>query len=235
MPSPFSVYIIESPSPTDLLNDFAEGRILRDVLRLSGIHCQYHLAVNEDTFSTALLTHYKAAFAPGEPPPTILHISAHGNQSGFGMTDGRLVEWKTLAPILRGFNKALQGRLILSMSACEGIYAFRMALSRDHEPFSYIVGPNGKPLWADSVVAFSSFYRLLVKGKAVEEAVEGMNHAVAEDYFKVFLGNSIRRVYLDILSGAKADQLQQMVNAEVPESSLSEVASESGSTGQPTI
>ncbi len=51
----FTVFIIESVQPNDLLDGRTEGRLLQESLKLAGIDAEYRLAVDGRTFGFALV------------------------------------------------------------------------------------------------------------------------------------------------------------------------------------
>ncbi len=57
----FYVYMIESPSPRDLLDQGLEGYVLTQALRLSSIECVYHVAANHQAFTECLYGRFDAA------------------------------------------------------------------------------------------------------------------------------------------------------------------------------
>jgi hypothetical protein len=84
------VYVIESPSDTDLLDGRMEGRSLCESLQLAGIPHAYSLVTSQRTLSEALSTRIAEAMKkfPGRYP--ILHLSLHGNSNGVALTNGHL-------------------------------------------------------------------------------------------------------------------------------------------------
>ncbi|MFC1675091.1 hypothetical protein ACFL1K_04330 [Candidatus Omnitrophota bacterium] len=201
----FFVYIIESPSPNDLLNDRSEGKLLTKALELALINSKYNLVVNENTFSEALQIRLYQAMSNTEGTP-ILHFSSHGNKDGIGLTNGGFISWEKLKELLIPVNKALRGALVICMSSCEGFRGCRMAMTEGGDfPFFGLIGPKGTPVWSDTAVAFVTFYHLFFKGKSVVEAVKAMRIASGENHFQEILAADARQAWKEITKDQKQE------------------------------
>jgi len=115
------VFIIESPSSTDLITGRLEGRLLSESLRLDGISQQYYLATDIEIFRKMVEYFTIMINRAGKVIP-ILHISAHGSKDGIDFTNGRMMKWSTLANILVNVNRKCNGKLVLCLSCCKGSY-----------------------------------------------------------------------------------------------------------------
>lgn len=189
-PTRFTVYVVESPSPLDLYEMRYEGEILQKALQLANIPSVHRLAVNMDSFKTALGYGLLLHLSYGELLPPILHISAHGNNEGIELTSGESVDWPLLRDLLMPINKVLNGNLLICMSSCGGFYASCMALSEkelmpspENVPFFGLVGNREKPTWSETAIAFLTFYHLLTKGYLIDEAVRRMRGASDNNSF----------------------------------------------------
>jgi len=71
----------------------------------------------------------------------VVHIECHGSPDGLQMgTDD--VTWEEQLPRLVALNEAMNHELVIDLSACNGIYASKMAgLQTDPPPFYGIIGP----------------------------------------------------------------------------------------------
>lgn len=78
------------------------------------------------------------------------------------------------------------------MSTCYGLFAAGMALHPHDAPFRSLIGPVETVTFADSAVAFITFYHQLSKGAPIEHAVEVMRVASGEKYFDLVDGESTR-------------------------------------------
>jgi len=95
----------------------------------------------------------------------IVHVSAHGAQSGLQLSNGEVVTWPQLRELLLPVNKSLAGFLLLCMSACEGYSACQMAMElegADH-PYWALIGNFGKPTWSETAVAYAALYHLVYR------------------------------------------------------------------------
>lgn len=186
------VHIIESPSPGDLLDGRTEGRALSEALRLADIpHC-YNLATNKESLRGALGERLVQAWKHFNQPP-ILHLSMHGNTEGVALTSEEFISWHDLRGELLPLLEAMQGALLITMSACGGGAAFRMAMYDDDKvPFWALVGNAADVVWSDAAVAYIAFFHLFFKGRTVEACVEGMRSASGNPTFLVISGKRTR-------------------------------------------
>ena len=175
----FFVYIVESPSATDVYHARSEGERVASTLRLDGVPCVTRTAINHEAFVAALRVGLPEAMKvfPGRYP--VLHLSAHGSSAGIQLSTGQVIGWPELRELLVPINQSLNGALLLCMSACEGYSACQMAMQEDDSPHPYFVmiGNCGTPTWSDTAVAYLAFYHLLAKGRVIQDAVEAMSAA----------------------------------------------------------
>jgi hypothetical protein len=128
----------------------------------------------------------------------ILHISAHGNDKGIGLSDGTIVTWNDLRALIGPINKALNELLVLCLSACRSAIGCSMAMSlTERPPFFAVVGTYDSPTWSETAVAFASFYHLLAKGKTIPDAVEAMNVAAGVKGFVSYKGEETQKGFLE--------------------------------------
>ena len=107
-----------------------EGDVLVDALRLAGIPAVSRLVVSGSALEAAFVVGMRETMEEYSDHVPIVHISAHGSDDGIGLTDGTLVSWRNLREMLKPINAALDGNLLLCMSACHGAAACRMAMVR---------------------------------------------------------------------------------------------------------
>ena len=213
----FFVFVIESPSPVDLYHRRSEGEIIQQAVNLNQIPCIVRTAVNAEAFEASLKIGLKEemdAF-PGLVP--ILHISAHGSTDGIQLSSGQVLDWQALKGLLQPINKALSNSLLVCLSCCEGYAGIRMAMNLDNvdHPFYAIVANGSKPLWADTAVAYSSFYHLLAKGEYITDAVNAMRVASGNNYFWVQTAEGARQTYLEHIKNINTEQVQQELEENV--------------------
>ena len=198
----YKVYIIESPSKSDIVNSINEGDSLSSTLKLCGINNLYLTCDSKISLKESLLEvskdinqrHHKRI------PIPYLHFSIHGCETGIGLSNGELIEWDELRAYLMELNLSVRfarsgselvSRFSLSMSACMGVHAYKMYYSQELlNPFWSLVGPTSEIDWGDSLVAFVVFYHSLIyKRSRILEAVDKMNMATGLDVFRNFLDN----------------------------------------------
>jgi len=190
------VYIVESPSAADLLNGVSEGHLIKESLKLAGINAVYSLAVDYSSFLKAIYSRLHEVMVELNSIP-ILHLSAHGDESGIELTDKRFINWNELRSLLIPLNKILQGALILCMSSCSGFQGLKMAMSEGKEdPFMAIVGNAGTPKWSDTAVAFIAFYHRLFKRASLPDAINAMCIASGDNGFTVEFASTAKKEWI---------------------------------------
>src|SRR5689334_6275927 len=105
MPVDGFVYVIESPSPEDLLDGRTEGNVLIDALRLAGIPYWYSLSVNKSMLLKALSDRLLEAWKFHNKIP-IIHLSMHGNTNGVELSSKEFLSWHELRQVLIPLNGA---------------------------------------------------------------------------------------------------------------------------------
>lgn len=170
----FFVYIIESLTPNNFYKGIVEGKALSETLALSGINTEYKLTLDKKTFETSLKEGLTAAIEKNKGRP-ILHISAHGNEEGIKLTDTTFLKWSELADLLTPINESIGG-FLLCLSSCHGYSGTQMAMDikDDKLPFIAIVANSEIVDFADTSIAYSTFYHLFSKGHSVSESVNAM-------------------------------------------------------------
>lgn len=200
------INVIESPSADDILEDRREGYALISALRLSGIQANYFAVSNRATLAKVFNA---LALAPaqmqrisngvvvgGEVYVSQVHLSAHGNEHGLGLTDGSFVTWHELSEEFAKINRVKgyigttkkRGMVSVSLSCCRGYHAKAM-VDMDPSPVMLIVGSESDIPWADSVVAWITFYHnFITKNQDSSVAIQRMNIAAggSMDLFKQY-------------------------------------------------
>jgi hypothetical protein len=207
----FFVYVVESPSPLDLYHRRSEGEIIRKAVNLNQIPCSVVTAINLDAFEASLKIGLPEAMSLYKNLNPILHISAHGNEEGIQLSSGQVLQWAVLRQYLLPINTALNNNLLVCMSCCKGYSGTRMAMFVQDAgyPFYAIVANSEDPLWADTAVAYSTFYHLLGKGEYVVDAVQAMRVASGNDTFFVNTAEQSRQGYIEYLAKLNPAQVQQ--------------------------
>ena len=219
----FFVYIVESPSPVDLYYNRSEGELLMKALSLANILSSHKLTVNLEAFKASITIGFQSYLKRPNVPPPLLHISAHGSETGIQLASEEVVSWEMLRNLLMPINKALNGMLILCMSSCKGFNACRMAMKKGELPFFGVIGNVGDPTWSDTAIAYLTFYHLLSNGYPVVEAVKSMCSASGDDGFKEILSTKAREIYIEEIKKINIRELTEQVTrniSKIPESPL---------------
>jgi hypothetical protein len=204
MQIPFFVYIIESPSAKDFLDNRGEGVILQSALSLAGVSSQLTMAVNTECFREALADRFRSViqqkFNSLNPQLPVLHLSTHGGTTGLQCTDGSMMTWDELANLLRPLNQLLGGCLVVCISSCESFNACRMAMKLENLPFLFMVGNSGAPLWSDTAIGFATFYHHWAKGKPFGEALNAMKIASGDQNFVCVSASTAQQAFVEQLN-----------------------------------
>lgn len=189
------VYVIESPADGDLLDGRTEGRALCEALRLAEVPLWYSLVTTKRAFNESLTTRLSAAYEHyGRKLFPILHFSMHGNKGGVALTDTSFLRWDDLKLALQPLNNALNGGLLIGMSACFSASGCRMAMFEGaDQPFWALVGHAESASWADAAIAYTTFYHRLFKDNAsLEDCVAAMKAASGDNRFMAFRGHELK-------------------------------------------
>lgn len=229
---PGYVYIVESPSPRDLVDGRTEGNALCETFKLSQTKYSYSLTVNRDEFERAF------ALGPGQPfslaferhgaEPPVVHLSMHGSHDGVQLTDGTTISWDELRSILLPINAALPSGLMVTFSTCGGAAAIRMSMvtGNDDKPFYATVGSIDSVPWHEALVAYSVFYHHWFRGTSLADCVELMKAASGHSGFVVYSGPEVKKDYIDHLNKRK------IIEALNPLMSLPIIAASPGTPAQ---
>lgn len=213
MPLHAYVHIVESPSAGDLLYRRGEGNALSEHLRIAEIPHRYLLATTRDTFVKALTRMIDDEIDGGFERYPVVHISAHGNTEGIGLTDGTMLEWHELREILEPITARMKGWLLVCLSSCEGYNGVRMAMrAEDQHVFWNLVGCAADVAWEDAAIAYSVFYHQLFKldlvnNAALERCAECMRIASGEHRFQIAHGANVRNDFISYM--AEHDRTEQ--------------------------
>ncbi|MBB5034250.1 hypothetical protein [Prosthecobacter vanneervenii] len=145
------VFIIESLNPDDERASRFEGRIISDILHLSGKQCEYRYIRTKRELMWAVQTFIDSDFR-------YLHISSHGNPTTMFTTLDTL-PFADFAQIVR---PALRNRRLF-ISACS---MTNTALADAIMPGSgcySLIGPRKDVYFADAALLWASFYHLMFK------------------------------------------------------------------------
>lgn len=207
------VYIIESPSDSDLLDGRTEGRALCEALQIAEIPYYYNLVTTSATFTASIGDRLPEALKRFNLLP-IVHLSMHGNNDGVALTNGEFLSWGNLRILLAPLTNAMQGGLLICMSSCFGSSGCRMAMhGKNDQPFWALVGNSGSSQWADSSVAYVTFYHLFFKDVPIEECVKRMRLASGDNNFIVSFGHMLKADWAVYIEKIRHEQLADAVRA----------------------
>lgn len=220
----FFVFVIESPSAVDLYHRRSEGDIVRQAVELNGIRCVLKTAISLQAFDACLKIGLSEAMSDLPDSIPLLHISAHGDKEGIQLSDGHRIPWNTLREHLRPINQALGGSLIVCMSSCEGYMGVRMAMFPEDPdlPYHALIGSGSQATWAETAVAFATFYHQLCRGEHLSVAVDAMRIASGNQMFWLEHAENTRKGYLEYINNGPSPEaaqanLEQLVANEPPE------------------
>jgi hypothetical protein len=206
------VYIIESPSNLDLLDERTEGRLLSEAFKIAGIQHKYNLASNKEMFIEALCSRLPMICNQLQELP-ILHLTMHGNKNGIQLTSGDFLTWNELYQLILPLKRYMNGNLLICMSSCEGFYAISMEMNIDGEPPLFaLVGSPQTVGYHDSAIAYTTFYHLFFKGKNIEECVQAMRIASGDSNFDFQFGVTVKDLTFQHIQTSFARILQYQNN-----------------------
>ena len=191
------VYIIESPSDENLLEQKTEGKSLSSIFELSEIPYDYYLVTTEKTLKQAFESIKEDVLDLQDDYLfvwPIIHISCHGNEEEIGLTDNSRIQWSVLNDLLSTINVCFEvesvSPILLSMSSCYGLHAIKADWEKqgDRSPFAFVLGHEDTILWDDALIAFSVFFHHFVNKKCTADiSLECMNASInLPNHFKLF-------------------------------------------------
>lgn len=203
---PFSVYIIESPSASDLYSNIYEGEILVKALSLLNIPAIRRLVIDLEHFKKALTSGLIECVKNIQKVP-ILHISAHGDEKGIQLTDGNRVNWVELRGLVSPINKMFEGHIIICLSSCKSLCASVMVIDEKELPYYCIIGNSGDPDWRETMVGYLTFYHLIAKGYTFNDSINAMRKASGNKGFVWVTAKEARDIYIKEIRKLEIERL----------------------------
>lgn len=203
------VYIIESVSKNDLKRNFMEGKALSEYFKLSTIKSEYYLITKKEKFIDAFesIKNDLIAIDPSkENPRPYIHISAHGNEKGIGLTDGTFISWEELENCLNIINNAPElinedqefgkySTITLCLSSCKGLNLESILFNNIMSPFAVLIASKEAIPWSDSLTAYITFYHHSIEHDNVgSPAIEAMKIASKNNSFDYTFGSEFRKL-----------------------------------------
>lgn len=145
------VFIIESLNLNDEREERFEGRILKQILRLSGKEASYYYIRTRRELEQIISEFAKSGFR-------YLHISCHGNASGMATT----FDWMNLAELGSILGPHLAGRRLF-LSACEMTTKDLARETLSGTGCYSVIGPADEVSFSDAALLWSSFYHLMFR------------------------------------------------------------------------
>lgn len=178
----FSLHIIESLEFSDEDRNRLEGKILRQIFRLSG-HKVGYLYIRTRRELQAGLQRYHIS------QRRYLHLSCHGNSSNIGLT----LDTLSFPEFANDINQYLRNRRLF-LSACAVVNEDLAKLVIPGSRCYSVIGPRRAIYFDDSVLMWAAFYHLMfrdpamdaMRGGKIRWALRRIRHAfgIEFDYFK---------------------------------------------------
>lgn len=215
-----AVHVIESPSPTDFLDNWREGEALSTALVHTNVTTALYTAVDIGVFYEALrrvAESIQDSEDAGEGLVHVLQLSMHGSESGVVLTNGAVLDWHELGIALDIIGDAVGSGLLLAMSTCHGYAAIKIADRKKKAPVYAIIGPTREIHAKDAVTAFVAlYYRLQRPDGKVVDAVRIMNEVLEESLFDCTTAAAAAERYSTARLMADDDFWDRFLKAELP-------------------
>lgn len=171
------VFIVESLDFDDETNKRYEGRILSDILALSGKRCEYYYIRTRRELTAVLDIFTDSTYR-------YLHLSCHGNEEGMGTTLDPISFTEFAAIFGPHLNKR---RLFLSTCSMSNIKLAKLLIP--HSGCYSILGPAEDVAFNDAAILWASLYHVMFAHDAkvmTQRVLRSKAQAVA-DLFRVRL------------------------------------------------
>lgn len=151
----------------------------------------------------------------------ILHIEAHGSETGLMCGSGEEILWEEMREPLTAMNEVVGVNLLVVMALCNGAHLSRVLSPTKPAPAWGVLGPR-EPVKAGPLrEAMATFYEVLFTTMNVRRAMDAMNDFAQYGEWEYTLETAevmLFRVYKHILQHlSSSDQRQAQENAIVAE------------------
>jgi molybdopterin/thiamine biosynthesis adenylyltransferase len=194
------MYIIESPSSQNFVDNIKEGDLLSRILDLAGIPNKLFTVIDQESFGKVIdliISDYKQKREQRIGNLPWIHISCHGNEQSIILSNDDRIDYKDLLELLRPIGEEFRDidtvtPLHITMSSCYGIFASN-GDDTETSPFSFMIGPIKEIRWTDSLLAYAVFYNAFItKNLGIVESVKAMNESIVEiELFKIKIGKNL--------------------------------------------
>lgn len=201
------VFIIESPSFKDILDNRKEGLALSKILYLAKIDNEVFAVSDIETLEIALDRIARNVLEIRKNLGMVqLHFSLHGSNEGIALSDKTFIDWYAFYIFIKKFNetieyiKAPNGILFaptyLIFSVCNGFSAKKIKEFDETSLYTALIGPVEEIEWSDALLAYSTFYHnIILKKIGLPKAIENMNLVVGlENVFQFDLGKGMKSI-----------------------------------------
>ena len=187
------LFVVESLRFEDEFCGRLEGRILRDILALSGKRTEYIYIRTEKELRSALGQFYRTR-------NRYLHISCHGNQRNVSLTLDTM-GFRDFCDLIKPY---VRHRRVF-FSACEVVNRSLASAMLPKSGCYSLIGPRKTIEFNDAVLMWASFYHLMfrddfdaMKGGKIRWALRRIRAAfgIQFDYYKPH-GNTFKKVNID--------------------------------------
>lgn len=113
----------------------------------------------------------------------MLHIECHGDEDGFQLADGSLLDWPELKVPLTNLNEAMHLNLMIAVAACDGAALAKIISMGDKAPFWGLIGPTDSALPEELETPYRALYQTLIKEKSPEKAIAAFEGAAKEGLY----------------------------------------------------
>lgn len=120
----------------------------------------------------------------------IIHIEAHGDESGIQLADGTAVLWRTITPRLAEINQACRMNLIVVAMACNGWGLTYALMPSERAPVNMVIGPPESVTASAISKATRLFYTSLLATMDLNAALEAMNEGVPYSQWRIKPGTA---------------------------------------------
>jgi hypothetical protein len=166
-----TVAIIESLSA----NEKKTGNMLFDHIQAQGRDATYLPVETEAQFTNAIQEAERMCRSLGKK--AALHFEIHGDEHGFSLSGGELVQWARVRQDIINLNFQLKNHLLVSMAVCRGTWLLSIMKATTTSPFHSLVSSQEDIYEPDIERGFPVFYDALFAGDTLEEATHKLNLA----------------------------------------------------------
>jgi hypothetical protein len=121
----------------------------------------------------------------------------HGSRAGLRLSSDEEIEWNALKAMLTKINVSCRNNLLITLSACRGVYLITIVKPTEPTPFWGLIGPVGDTSQGDVDLKFKSFYEGLFQTFSGDIALEHIivPNAIKPTYAFVHCINLYRDAY----------------------------------------